>query len=162
MRHEVLKERDSFDTVDVAAAWPASAQVAPLPIPEVEPPADREPVYGAPAAPDVPAAVGGLIVAAYVSLVAVFAIATTASRESIFMIVVAAFFVFMFFSVPRLFFKYEADHSARHSFSRFMSEGLQTFTGHNSGGAALVQMLIVPVFLTLGVIAMGIAAAIIF
>ncbi len=161
MRHEVLKVRDSFDMVDVAAVWPAGAQVAPLPISEIEQPADREAVYGAPAAPDVPAAVGGLIVAAYVSLIAAFALATVASRESIFMIVVAAFFVFMFFSVPRLFFRFEADHGVRRSFSRFMSDGMQTFTGHSSGGAALVQMLIVPVFLTLGVIAMGIAAAII-
>lgn len=162
MRHEVLKDRDSFDTVDVAAVWPASAQVAPLPIPEIERASDREPVYGEPAAPDVPVAVGGLIAAAYGSLIAAFAVATVASRESIFMIVVAAFFLFMFFSVPRLFFKYEADHDARPSLSRFMSEGMQTFTGRSSGGAALVQMLIVPVFLTLGVVAMGIAAAIIF
>ncbi|PWG01721.1 hypothetical protein [Sphingosinicella humi] len=162
MRHEVLKERDSFDMVDVAAVWPTSAQVAPLPIPEIEPAAERAPVYGAPAAPDVPVAVGGLIVAAYVSLIATFAVATVASRESIFMIVVAGFFLFMFFAVPRLFFKYEADHGVRQSFSRFMSEGMQTFTGHSAGGAALVQMLIVPVFLTLGVVAMGIAAALIF
>jgi hypothetical protein len=43
-----------------------------------------------------------------------------------------------------------------------MRQGIDTFTGHCSGRTALVHMLIVPVFLTLGVIAMGIAIAIIF
>ena len=38
---------------------------------------------------------------------------------------------------------------------------MRTFTGHSSGGAALVQMLMVPAFLTLAVLAIGAAAAII-
>jgi hypothetical protein len=42
-----------------------------------------------------------------------------------------------------------------------MRDGMDTFTGHSSGGAALIQMLIVPVLLTLGAAGMGIAAAII-
>ena len=159
MRHEILKENDRFDTVDVAAVWPASAQVAPLPIAEVEASA-RAAVYGAPAAPEVPAAVGGLIVGAYVSLLGAFTLATVASLHSIFMVAIAAFFIFMFFSIPRLFFKLEPRQERRSSFSRFMSEGMQTLTGHSSGSAALVQMLIVPVFLTLGVFVMGIAIAI--
>jgi hypothetical protein len=42
-----------------------------------------------------------------------------------------------------------------------MRKGMDTLTGHCSGRAALVQMMIVPVLLTLGVAMMGIAAAII-
>jgi hypothetical protein len=41
-----------------------------------------------------------------------------------------------------------------------MARGLDTFTGHSSGKDALVQMLIVPILLTLGLLAMGIAGAI--
>lgn len=32
----VLKKRDGFDTADIAAVWPASAQIAPLPVLEIE------------------------------------------------------------------------------------------------------------------------------
>ncbi len=160
MRHEILKDRDSFDTVDVAAVWPASVQLVPLPIPETEN-QDCQSAYAAPAAPDVPVAVGKLIVGAYVALIAAFAFATVASRESIFMIVVSAFFVIMFFSVPRIFLGIEPKCGDRPSLGRFMEEGMQTLTGHSTGAAALVQMLIVPVLLTIGVIVMGIAAAVI-
>ena len=38
---------------------------------------------------------------------------------------------------------------------------MNTFTGHNSGKAALIQMLIVPIMLTLGVLAMGITIAVV-
>jgi 3-oxoacyl-(acyl-carrier-protein) synthase len=37
---------------------------------------------------------------------------------------------------------------------------METLTGHSTGGAALVQMLIVPVSLTFGILAMAVAAAI--
>ena len=41
-----------------------------------------------------------------------------------------------------------------------MHKGLDTLTGHSTGKDALVQMLIVPVLLTLGLLAMGIAGAV--
>ena len=62
----------------------------------------------------------------------------------------------VFFTVPRIFFAIEPNGERRVSFDRFLAHGIDTFTGHNSGKAALVQMLIVPVLLTLGVLAMGI------
>jgi hypothetical protein len=37
---------------------------------------------------------------------------------------------------------------------------MDTFTGHSSGAAALVQMLVVPVLLTFGALAMAVIAAI--
>ena len=40
-----------------------------------------------------------------------------------------------------------------------MRDGMNTLTGHSTGGAALVQMMIVPVLLTFGVLLMGVAAA---
>ena len=120
------------------------------------------PIFQAtPAAPDVPAAVGKLIILAYVALIAAFALATAASAHSIYMITISALFVVVFFTVPWLFFRQERSSGARPAFDRFMREGMDTLTGHSTGGAALVQMLIVPVLLTAGVLVMGIAAAII-
>jgi hypothetical protein len=160
MRHQQLKDHDSYAKVDVAAVWPASAQVAPLPLPEIaEAPAAAE-FTPTPAAPELAGGVGGMIVAAYVALLTAFIFATVGSAESIFMVVIAAFFMFMFFMVPAAFFGIEGG-GKRPSFERFWAQGMETLTGHASAKPALVQMLIVPVFLTSGVIAMGMAAAII-
>ena len=159
MDSEQFFARHSYDSMDVAAVWPTSASVAPYPIPEIEPIGQRSEFQATPAAPDVPAAVGGLIVASYAGLIAALAIATVGSGESIFVIVVAALFAVAFFTVPRIFFAIERDSGARASFDDFLRKGMNTFTGHNSGKAALVQMLIVPVLLTLGVLAIGITIA---
>jgi hypothetical protein len=69
-------------------------------------------------------------------------------------------FLVAYFTVPWLFLKQEPKTGRRPSLDRFMRDGMETFTGHSTGAAALVQMIIVPVLLTLGVAMMGIAAAI--
>ena len=72
MRHEQIADKASYTQVEIAAAWPAIARVAPVPLPEqIE--AASETFVATPSCPDVPAAAGGLIVAAYVGLVATFA-----------------------------------------------------------------------------------------
>lgn len=159
MDSEQFLARHTYDALDVAAVWPSSASVAPFPVPEMAPNSDQHTFRAAAAAPDVPVAVGGLIVASYVGLIAALAVATAGSPESIFVIAIAALFVVAFFSVPRVFLAVEDDSNSRSSFSGFLRNGIQTFTGHNSGKAALVQMLIVPVMLTLAVLAMGITIA---
>lgn len=125
-------------------------------------PCPNEPYFAAPSAPDVPGTVGGLIAATYVTLIGALAIAMTGSPRSIFAIVIAGFFVAVFFAVPRIFLGVEAGAGRRPALSQFMEEGMVTLTGHSSGSAALVQMLVVPVCLTLGVLAMGVIAAIYF
>ena len=50
--------------------------------------------------------------------------------------------------------------NAAGEFDGFLREGMETMTGHSTSAAALVQMLIVPVMLTLGIAAMGVAAAV--
>ena len=77
------------------------------------------------------------------------------------MIVIAALFVVMFFSVPRIFLAVEPKDGVRPSLDQFMANGTETLTGHNSGKAALVEILTLPVALTVAILAMGIAAAII-
>lgn len=162
MRHEQIAARDSYNNVDVAAVWPVVPQMAPLPLPDAEAPQEQKPFVSTPSAPDVPAGVGVLIVAAYASLVAAFAFATAGTGHSIFMITISALFVVTFFTVPRIILGVEPKNGGRPSLERFLAEGMDTFTGHSSGRAALVQILIVPVFLTLGALAMGIAASFIF
>ena len=159
MDSEQFFARQGYDSMDVAAVWPTSASVAPFPIPEMEPISQRHEFQATPAAPEIPAAVGGLIAASYAALIAALAVATVSSAESIFVIVIAALFVVAFFTVPRIFFAVERDSGARSSLDDFLRNGINTFTGHNSGKAALVQMLVVPVMLTLGVFAMGITIA---
>jgi len=159
MYREQLVAKQGYDSMDVAAVWPTSASVAPFLVPEMEPIHQRLDFRATPAAPDVPAAVGGLIAASYVGLIAALAVATIGSAESIFVIVIVALFVVAFFTVPRIFFAVERDSGVRASFDDFLNKGMDTLTGHNSGKAALVQMLIVPIMLTLGVLAMGIAIA---
>ena len=159
MYREQLVAKQGYDSMDVAAVWPTSASVAPFPVPEMEPIHQRLDFRATPAAPDVPAAVGGLIAASYAGLIAALAVATIGSAESIFVIVIAALFVVAFFTVPRIFFAVERDSGVRASFDDFLNKGMDTLTGHNSGKAALVQMLIVPIMLTLGVLAMGITIA---
>lgn len=159
MRHEQILAKDSFDTVDIAAVWPASTQVAPLPIPDIEGTTAQKSFRATAAAPDVPASVGGLIAASYAALVGAFALVTTGSAESIFAVVISALFVAIFFAVPRLFLAVEAG-GERPTLNTFLDHGLETLTGHASGKAALVQMLIVPVFLTFAVLTIGLLSAI--
>jgi len=159
MRHERIAAPSGLDQVDVAAVWPILSQVAPLPIIEIEQRVEPEIHRSTPAAPDVPAAVGKMIAGAYAALIAALFIAAAGSRESVFLITICALFLVMFFTIPRLMFRAEADTSIRPSLERFLREGMDTLTGHSSGADALVQMLVVPAFLTIGVLCMAIAAA---
>ena len=129
MRYEQIHAGTSYEKVDVAAVWPATAQLAPLPLHDIDRPLRAD------------------------------AFRAVGSRESIFMIVVSALLVVAYFTVPRIFLHIEPAAGRRPTLARFLSDGIATMTGHTSGRDALVQMLIVPVLLTVGVIAMGIAAA---
>lgn len=158
MRHERALDKGKYSKVEAPTLWTAGAQLAPIPVTEVE---EREPVQmPTPAAPDVPIAVGGMIAVSYAALIGAFALATVGSAESLFAVTISALFLVAFFTVPRIFLAVEPKARRRSSFDRFMLDGIQTLTGHNSGPAALVQMLIVPVLLTFAALAMGIAAAI--
>ena len=150
MRHQPLDTRITAPDTAVATVW-TTVEEALL---------DRQPLerVASPAwaAPDVPAAVGGLILASYVALLAVFFAFFAGSPLAFLSITVCAFFVAVFFAVPRIFFAVEADPSRRPTLARFMRTGIQTLTGRTSGKDALVQMMIVPVFLGFGLLAMGI------
>jgi hypothetical protein len=145
MRHEELHNNDAFDVVDLAEVWPERAA-------ELEGPSDRK---GAPAVPDMPAAAGVMIVAVYAALMGAFALTLAHDGHAGFVILIAAFFVAMFFAVPLVFLRTENDCSSRPSLAAFLEGGFDTATGRISGGGALVQMLIVPSLLVLAIIAIG-------
>ena len=159
MRHESIARARI-----AAAAWPATIDGLVLAEPAeapTEPAASQaEPALPTPAAPDVAAGVGSLIVAAYVTLMLVFFALFTGSMLALFVITICAGFVGIFFAIPRIFFALEPDRSRRPSMPVFMDQGLETLTGHSSGRDALVQMLIVPVLLILCLLAMGIVGKI--
>jgi hypothetical protein len=120
--------------------------------------ADEEPFRSAPAVPDIPPAVGKMLVAAYVALLATFAVTMAHSREAFFAIAICVVFLTMYLSVPRIFLGVEPKQGKRPSFDVFLYTGLETYTGHCSGKDALIQMLMVPVLLTFCALAMGIVA----
>ncbi len=100
-----------------------------------------------------------MIAASYMALIGALFVATVGSLSSIFAITIAALFVVIFFTVPRIFLAVEPMTERRPGLGKFLTRGMQTLTGHSIGPAALVQMLVVPVFLTLAVLAMGMIIA---
>lgn len=142
------------------AAWPSTLETLVLAERIVGSESPSEPPARTPAASDVPAGVGGLLVSAYVALVLTLFLFFTGSALAAMVVAIAAGFIAIFFAIPRIFFALEPGSERRPDLGRFLYDGLQTFTGHCGGRDALVQMLIVPILLTLGLIAMGIVGAI--
>jgi hypothetical protein len=147
MRHELISKDAPYDIVDFAKvqALPDAAE-------------SKQPFRSASAAPDVPVFVGKMLVTAYVALLATFALTLAHSREALFALAICAVFLAMYLSIPRIFLSVEPRQRARPSLDRFLREGLQTYTGHCSGGEAMTQMLLVPVLLTGCALAMGMIA----
>ena len=156
MRHIRIDGPKALDDANIAAVWPGVDEAITR-VPVAEP---AGPPVPATAAPDVPAAVGGLVVASYAALIAVFFALFARTPLALFSIVVCAFFAAIFFAVPRIFFAVEADPARRPSLAEFRNKGIDILTGHSGGGEAIVQMIMVPVLLTLGVAGMGIVGMI--
>jgi hypothetical protein len=138
----------------VAAVWPTAAVEGRAALAAAQ--AEEAPFAATPAMADVPTGVSRLIVAPYAALILVFFALFANSALATFSIVVCAFFVGMYFGVARIFLAVEAAPGRRPSLSRFMRVGIDTLTGRSGGRDALIQMLIVPVLVTLGLAAMGI------
>jgi hypothetical protein len=154
MRHDQLKRREDFDIIQIATnEGPAAPAIAEMDLEQ-----GRRPQT---AVPDMPHAVGRLIVAAYAALIGVLAITMARNASTAFVIAIDVAFVVAFLSVPAVFLGIENDSATRPNLHRFLNDGIQTATGHLSGSGALVQMLVVPVLLCLGLLAMGVTALII-
>jgi hypothetical protein len=150
MRHEQLHRADSVDLVDVAAIWP-NGLTSGAPLEELDLFLARPEA----AAPDMPAAAGSALVAAYAGLMGAFVLTMTRGGEVTFVIAIGCFYVAMFLAVPALFLRVEQRHARSPTISVFLASGLDTATGRISGAGALTQMLIVPLLLTAAVLAIG-------
>ena len=155
MRYQPLN-RNAPDA-NVAAVWPSLAALA---ADEASRADGAHDFTVTTAAPDVPAAVGGIIAASYAGLMAVFFAFFARSPLALFSIVVCAGFVAIYFAIPRIFLAIEADPARRPTLGRFLRTGIDTATGRTGGKDALIQMIIVPVLVTLGLAAIGIIASI--
>jgi hypothetical protein len=142
MRHQDIKNLEAFEIVAPAQIVAADAAV------------EQRPNHTQ-AVADMPKAAGFFIVAIYASLMAAFALTIHGGRVD-FALVIGAFYLAMFFGVPAIMLAIEHDGSRRPDLGEFLERGIDTATGPISGAGALVQMLIVPGLLTLGVLAMGI------
>jgi hypothetical protein len=157
MRHQRLDTAAPIPADSpVAAVWPTGAIESFTAAPPAEAAEASEPFAFTPAMAGVPHGVAKLIVGSYAALILVFLGLFARSPLALFAITICAFFVAMFFAVPKIFLAIEAAPGTRPTLGRFMRSGLGTLTGRTSGRDALVQMLIVPVLLTLGLAGIGI------
>ena len=140
MRHNQLKDPKSFNVVDAAA---------------IDEQSQAEPAQPERAVPDVPAAIGLGLIAVYASIVGLFALTIATAGQGPFMIAIDIMFLAAFFTVPIIILKEEKDPARRPSLGRFIAQGMQTYTGHISGGGAIAQMFVVPICLAFGVLAIG-------
>jgi len=140
MRQQQLHSTEAFELV------------APPKLSVSDAPARLQP---APAAPDMPRAAGLLIIASYAMLMGAFVVTIHGARAD-FAIVIGAFYLAMFFGVPAVILGVEGETIRRPDLREFLDRGIETATGRISGAGALVQMLIVPLFLALAILAMGI------
>lgn len=136
MRQQELRNSHAFEVVEA----PLIANTAMQP---------------APAAPDMPKAAGVMLIAAYGALMGAFVVTIHGARAD-FAMVIAIFYLAMFFAIPAAFLRMEGHRTRRPDLVQFLDRGIDTATGRISGGGALVQMLIVPTLLALAVFAMGI------
>ena len=102
-----------------------------------------------------------MLFAAYLALIGALAIATSGPGRIANGAGHRGLFVVAFFTVPRFIFAQEPKQRPRPDLDRFLATGMRTFTGHCTGGAALVQMFIVPVALTIGMLAIAVVIALI-
>ncbi|MFN3389391.1 MAG: hypothetical protein ACK40O_10715 [Allosphingosinicella sp.] len=140
----------------VPAAWPSPVADAAAPPAPANDPTPPPPFAATAAVAEIPAGVLRIVAGAYAGLIVLFFALFANSPVAFFAITVCAFLVGAFFTIPHIFLKIEAAPGRKATFAGFMQNGVATLTGRSGGGDALVQMLIVPVLLTLGLGAMGI------
>jgi hypothetical protein len=80
MGREQFRTADSYEKANVAAVWPASVLIAPLPLLDIEQPLHGGHSGATSAGPGAPLGLGMAILASYAALVATLALATCAAR----------------------------------------------------------------------------------
>lgn len=116
---------------------------------------DRADVMGEAAAPDVPAAVGWMILGAYAMIIASFLLLFARDMEAGLMVAISGVYFTVYLGVPAVVFRTEArsgDVDLRH----FLRHGVNTWTGHVDGYEAIVQILLIPSAVLIAITAIGV------
>jgi hypothetical protein len=108
--------------------------------------------------PDLPPAVGFMLVGTFAWIIGAFLITFWGDLQALEMVVVDIVYVSVYLGVPWLILKLEPKAGPNPTFAQFMRRGLQTFTGHLTGAEALVQILTIPVALAIATTAMCLVA----
>lgn len=116
--------------------------------------------FGEAAAPDIPASVGRMILAAYAMMMAGLLLFFTGSLEATMMVVISIVYTAIYLAVPAIVLIVERRSGGR-TMGDFFARGLDCWTGHIEGREALLQMLLIPAALITAILVIGIAAAII-
>lgn len=115
----------------------------------------RAAVMGEAAMPDVPAAVGWMIIGAYALIMSSFLLLFARDLEAGLMVAISGVYFTVYLGVPAVFFGTEGrsgDIDLRH----FLKDGLNTWTGHVGGHEAIVQILLIPAALLVAITSIGI------
>ena len=115
----------------------------------------RAAIMGEAAAPDVPAAVGWMILGVYALIMSSFLLLFARDMEAGLMVAISGVYFTVYMAVPATFFRTEA-RSGDIDLGRFLRDGLDTWTGHVGGHEAIVQILLIPVALLTAITAIGI------
>jgi hypothetical protein len=115
---------------------------------------------GEAAAPDVPVAVGWMILGVYALIMSSFLLLFARDMEAGLMVAISGFYFTVYLGVPAVIFRTEAQ-SGDVDLKRFLKDGLHTWTGHVGGYEAIVQILLIPVALTIAITAIGIISIVV-
>lgn len=108
--------------------------------------------------PDLPPAVGFMLVGAFAWIIGAFLITFWSDLQALEMVVVDIVYVSVYLGVPWLILKLEPKTGPNPTFAQFMRRGIQTFTGHLTGAEALIQILTIPVALAVATTSMCLVA----
>ncbi|MGD9738793.1 MAG: hypothetical protein AB7O56_07165 [Bauldia sp.] len=106
----------------------------------------------------------GLAIASYGAMLLVLWLLFVTGADMVVTLFVCTAYFAMYFGVPVAMYRLAAKAAppaASGSFAVFLRGGLETVSGTISGWSAMVQVLVVPVSLTFGLIAMGIIAKVV-
>lgn len=108
--------------------------------------------------PDLPAAVGFMLVGAFAWIIGAYLITFWGELQALEMVVVDAVYVTVYLGVPWLVLRLEPRTGPNPPLADFMRRGLDTFTGHLTGKEALFQILTIPVALAAATTALCLVA----
>jgi len=111
----------------------------------------------APAAPEVPKAIGYAIVAAFGLAMFVFMAFFGGSAQSRFMTVISLLYLTVYLAVPVIFFRIQPASKRQANWSQFEMTGLHTWTGHLTAKETFIQIMTIPMALIAAAVAMGVA-----